>query len=91
VGVTTFTSRVALVLPVWTEKQIRRAIHRSVCELKEAVARYITYLRPFVWTNGRPNPGIARPILRANFSYRTLVVVAFVVALDNETGRGVEK
>jgi len=65
-----------------TEKQIRRAVHRSTRELEQAIRHYLhTYnetAKPFVWTKtADQNPRQCGQILSANFSYSTLVLLCY--------------
>ena len=60
-----------------TEKQLRRGVHQSRAELETAIYRYLDrhQRRPQTFCldqDRRPNPGQRRPLLPANFEYRTL-------------------
>ena len=55
-----------------TEKQLRRGVHQSRAELETAIYRYLDVI--CLDQDRRPNPGQRRPLLPANFEYRTLEV-----------------
>ena len=61
-----------------TEKQLRRGVHQSRAELETAIYRYLDVTnedpKPFVWTKTADQIRQRRPLLPANFEYRTLEV-----------------